>query len=179
MDTNNNSEKLSKGVSKINNSTPDERKEYRRDVIEACREMIARGYGYKRKLDTLAQNYGVTTRMAKKYLQWTNQDIEKRREEKKTRGRDYMLIQQEFLYEQLIQEKKYAEANKVLKEIRELEGYDAAKKINFETNTTPLLGTGNLTLQQKIEILKMLNPGENNSDTQGEDNSEGEVIEIK
>lgn len=166
--------KLSKGVSKINSSTPEERKEFRKDVIEACRNMIAKGYSYKQKIDTLATLYGVTTRMAKKYIQWTNEDIDKRKQEKDSRGRDYMMIQLEALYRELFSQGKFVEASKILNQISDIKGYEAPKNLRIETTSTPKIDLTHLSLEDKIDILRKLNK----SDTP-EDNQEGEVIEIQ
>ena len=157
--------KQTKGVSVINSKTPEQMKEYRKEVIEYTRSLIEKGItNYGAKKEALMKKFSVTDRMAKKYIKYAKEDIEKRRYESQQERRDNMLIQWDGIYREAMQLGDTKSAIEALKEIAKIEGQYAAKQINVSQDVKHTTDLSHLSAEQLLMIQNMIDKPNNTID---------------
>lgn len=148
-----------KGVTVMNTHTKEELKELRKEIIEATRSMIGRGWSYKMKMDGLATQFGVSTRQAKKYIKWTLDDIDKRKTENYQKEYDEVLIKLETLYRDMYHQGKLDQALKVLNQLITLRGYEAPKALMIKSQVEVKNDLSHLSEAELLQLTALLNPG--------------------
>ena len=145
-----------KGTDIMNIKSKEELKELRKDIIETTRNMMGRGFTYKMKMDALATQYGVSTRQAKKYIKYTREDIQKRRQEDYAMEFDLVLIKLDTLYREMMAAGKLDQAAKVLGQLITLRGYEAPKAIMVKQQVDFRHDLSHLTEAQLLQITSLL-----------------------
>lgn len=146
----------SKGVTAMNTHTPAELKELRKEIIEEARAMIGMGWTYITKVKALSTRFGVSERQAKKYIAWTRDDIQKRKQESYEREYDEVLIKLEWLYTQNVTQCKLKDAADILKQLITLRGYEAPKKLMIASQIEVKTDLSHLKPEELLMIQALL-----------------------